>query len=194
MIINHKKYNYYLLIYFILFTLLLFITYNVSFANIGTSTGLKIPRFVSLKSNEVNLRVGPSKNYPKELQYIRKNLPVEIIEEYELWRKITDIDGNKGWLHKSLIKAERYAIVITEKNNKAFVFNNPKGKKIGEIGVNNIVKLNSCLKEWCLINSTNKKGWVSKQNLWGVYDNEVYKLTFIQPLKNLYWKILKIFY
>ena len=157
----------------------------------GPSTGLKIPRFVSLKSDEVNLRVGPSINYPKELQYIQKNLPIEIIDEYDLWRKITDIDGNKGWVHKSLIKSERYAIILPKNNKKVFVFSNPIGKKIGEIGKNNIVKLNNCLKKWCYIHFLNNKGWINKENLWGVYDNEIYKASFMQPIKNLYWKFLQ---
>ena len=168
-----------------------FIYCNAYASDIGPYTGLKMPRFVSLKSDEVNLRVGPSINYPKELQYIQKNLPIEIIDEYDLWRKITDIDGNKGWVHKSLIKAERYVIILPKNNKKVFVFSNPIGEKIGEIGKNNIVKLNQCLKEWCYIHFLDNKGWINKKNLWGVYDNEIYKASFIQPIKNLYWKFLQ---
>ena len=180
-----------ILIVYILFS---FIACNTYALDIGPSTGLKIPRFVSLKSDEVNLRVGPSVNYPKELQYIRKHLPVEVIDEYDLWRKIKDIDGNKGWVHKSLIKAERYAITLGKNGKKIFVLNNPIGKKIGEIGKNNIVKIHSCLKQWCSIDVVGKKGWINKNNLWGVYDNEVYKVSFIQPIKYLYWKFAKIIY
>ena len=176
------------LIVSILFSFFSCNTYALDF---GPSTGLKIPRFVSLKSDEVNVRVGPSINYPKELQYIQKNLPVEIIDEYDLWRKITDIDGNKGWVHKSLIKSERYAIILPKNNKKVFVFSNPIGEKIGEIGKNNIVKLNNCLKKWCYIHFLNNKGWINKENLWGVYDNEIYKASFMQPIKNLYWKFLQ---
>jgi len=180
-----------ILIVYILFS---FISCNTYASEIGPSTGLKMPRFVSLKSNEVNLRVGPSINYPKELQYIQKNLPVEIIDEYDLWRKISDIHGNKGWVHKSLIKAERYAIILPKNNTKIFVLSNPIGKKIGEIGKNNIVKLDNCLKEWCKILFLENKGWVNKEDLWGVYDNEVYKVSLIQPIKNIYWKFLKFIY
>ncbi len=176
---------------YILFSIISFNTYAF---DIGSSTGLKIPRFVSLKSNEVNLRVGPSANYPIELKYIRNNLPIEIIDEYDLWRKITDIDGNIGWVHKGLIKGERYAIIVPNNNKKVFVLSNPIGRKIGEIGKNNIVKLNNCLKQWCYIYALNNKGWVNKKDLWGVYDNEIYKMSFMQPIKTLYWKCLKIIY
>ncbi len=175
-----------ILIVYIFFS---FLSYNTYALDIGPSTGLTIPRFVSLKSDEVNLRVGPSINYPKELQYIRKNIPVEIIDEYDLWRKIVDIDGNTGWLHKSLIKAERYAIVSTKKDKNVIVFNYPFGRKIGEIGRHNIVKLNSCLKEWCSIYINENQGWMNKDNLWGVYENEIYKPSFLQPVINFYWKV-----
>jgi len=164
--------------------------FNLYASSIGSATGLKIPRFVSLKSNEVNLRIGPSVNYPIELKYIQKNLPIEIIDEYNLWRKIKDIDGNKGWIHKSLLKGDRYAIIFSEKKQKAFVFSNPIGKKIGEIGEKNIVKINSCLKKWCSVYAEGNKGWVNKKDLWGVYDNETYKISFVQPIINFYWIII----
>ena len=149
-----------------------------------------MPRFVSLKSDEVNLRVGPSINYPKELQYIQKNLPIEIIDEYDLWRKITDIDGNKGWVHKSLIKAERYAVINQPYEEKVQIFNKPKGKVIGKIGKRNIVKIKKCLKKWCLIEKNKNKGWVLKINLWGVYDNEKINVPFYQYLINKYWELI----
>ena len=107
-------------------------------------TGYKIPRFVSLKSNEVNLRVGPSFNYPIKIKYIQKNLPVEIVDEYDIWRQIHDIDGNVGWIHKSLLKGDRYGITFS-KNKNNIIFNYLNGKTIGKIGKNNIVKINRCL-------------------------------------------------
>ena len=82
------------------------------YAKKGAVTKLELPRFVSLKSNDVNLRVGPSLNYPIELKYIQNNLPVEIIDEFDVWRKIKDHQHNKGWLHKSLIKGDRFVLTI----------------------------------------------------------------------------------
>ena len=82
------------------------------YAKKGTVTNLELPRFVSLKSNDVNLRVGPSINYPIELKYIQINLPVEIIDEFDVWRKIKDQQDNQGWLHKSLIKGDRFVLTI----------------------------------------------------------------------------------
>ena len=98
--------------------LIFLLSFNLH-AKTGSVTGLEIPRFVSLKSNEVNLRVGPSKNYPIELIYITKNLPVEIIDEFDTWRKIKDHNRTIGWLHKSLIQGERF--VLTGYNNRTMM-------------------------------------------------------------------------
>ena len=91
----------------------------------GEVTGYKLPRYVSLKSNESNLRIGPSKNYPIILKFTSQNYPVEIIDEYNNWRKIIDIDNNEGWLHKNLLKGKRFAIIkpydVNEINVKLYV-------------------------------------------------------------------------
>ena len=160
-----------------------------SFANKGTVTGFDIPRFVSLKSNEINLRIGPSINYPINLKYIRKNLPIEIIDEYDLWRKIRDHEGNIGWIKKGLLKGERY-ILTGIKNNSSKIYNRPNGKEVGIIKENNILKLEICLEDWCYISHKNIKGWLSKKGIWGTYNKEIYKIKFYQPLINQYWKIL----
>ena len=77
----------------------------------GSVTGLDIPRFVSLKSDDANIRVGPSVNYPIKLKYVFQNLPLEIIDEFDVWRKSRDHEGNIGWVHKSLIKGDRFILV-----------------------------------------------------------------------------------
>ena len=92
-------------------SLILFFLLSFSLnAKTGSVTGLEIPRVVSLKSNEVNLRVGPSTNYPIELTYVTENLPVEIIDEFDVWRKARDHNGTIGWLHKRLIIGERFIL------------------------------------------------------------------------------------
>ena len=175
---------------FIIFIFLIYFINEGNTSEIGEITGYKIPRFVSLKSNDVNLRVGPSLNYPIKIKYIQKNLPVEIIDEYDAWRQIYDIDGNIGWIHKSLLKGDRYGVILSSFNNVASIFNYPKGHQIGKIGNKNIVEINKCLEKWCFIKIKNKKGWIEKKNLWGVYKSEIYKISFIQPLLNLYWNLI----
>ncbi len=177
----------------ILFIIILISLYKSAISETyGNVTGYKIPRFVSLKSDNVNLRVGPSINYPIKIKYIQENLPVEVIDEYDVWRQIKDIEGSLGWIHQSLLKGDRYVIIKSISNKETNLFNIPDGNIIGFIGNRNIVKLKKCSINWCLINYNDFNGWIKKSNLWGVYPNEKYKINFFQPLINFYWKCLLI--
>ena len=160
------------------------------YADKGLVTNLELPRFVSLKSNDVNLRVGPSINYPIKLKFIQINLPVEIIEEFDVWRKIVDYENNTGWIHKSLLQGDRFVLILNESRKNKNIYNRPNGEIIGLIKTKNIFKLQVCLIKWCYISHKKIKGWVTKDNIWGVYENELYNISFFQPLINQYWKIL----
>ena len=167
-----------------------FILINTSFAsaeNLGNETGLKIPRFVSLKSDNSNLRVGPSENYPVKLKYIVADMPVEIIDEYKNWRKIIDYEENIGWVHKSLLKGNRFAIVNPPYAEGAQIYTKPNGNINGKIGKKNIVKVNKCLIEWCYISFNKNKGWIKKSNLWGIYKKEIFNIPFYQSVLNKFW-------
>jgi len=165
-----------------------FISLNL-YAKKGSVTGFDIPRFVSLKSDEINLRVGPSVNYPINLKYITKNLPIEIIDEFDVWRKIRDHKDNTGWIKKGLLKGDRY-VLAGIKSDDTKNFNYPMGKPIGIIKKNNILKLEKCLENWCYVSHKDMQGWVLKDNIWGVYKKEIYKIKFYQPIINLYWNFL----
>ena len=167
------------------------ISFNLC-AKTGSVTGLELPRFVSLKSNEVNLRVGPSTNYPIKLMYITKNLPVEIIDEFDAWRKIKDHNKTIGWLHKSLIQGERFVLTGYKNDTDVALFNRPNGSVIGVIKKNNILNLKSCVLYWCKLSHENINGWALKENIWGVYEIEIYNNKFYQPIIDQYWKILNI--
>ena len=174
----------------ILLVLFFCLLHSISYSNeIGQVTGYKIPRFVSLKSDDVNLRIGSSTNYPIILKYVTKNMPVEITDEYERWRKIRDIQGNEGWIYGDLLKGDRFVIIIKNNESKIHMFSKPDGKPIGEIGKLNIARIKVCLKKWCKIKFDNNTGWINKKNLWGVYKNETINVPFYQPLINLTWKI-----
>ena len=172
--------------------LIIFLIQYVHASELGNETGLEIPRFVSLKSDEINLRVGPSINYPIKIKYVYQNFPVEIIEEYDVWRKVRDNENNIGWIKGSLLKGDRYGIVISKEDQYANIYKYPRGKSIGKIGINNLVKINKCLQLWCLIKSNKNKFWIKKKNLWGVYELEKFNLSMLQPIMNFYWKILNI--
>lgn len=178
-----KNMNKIILIVFLLFS-------SNAIANKGSVTGFDIPRFVSLKSNDVNLRIGPSINYPIEIKYIQKNLPIEIIDEFDVWRKVKDFENNVGWVHKKLIKGDRYIITLNKKKTNVDVYNRPRGKILGIVEKNNILKLEKCIKEWCYFDHNQISGWISKKNIWGVYEEEIFNLPLYQTLIDYYWKIL----
>ena len=174
-----------------LIPIIIFICFSLNlYGKTGSVTGLEIPRFVSLKSNDVNIRVGPSVNYPIKLKYVFQNLPLEIIDEFDVWRKSRDHEDNIGWVHKSLIKGERY-ILISDKNNKNIqLFSRPGGRVIGLVKKKNVLELKSCTLNWCKVSKNSIRGWVLKKYIWGVYGSEIYNTKFYQPLINQYWKIL----
>ena len=173
----------------LIFLTITFFSFNI-FAETGSVTGLDLPRFVSLKSNDVNLRVGASINYPIKLKYIQKNYPIEIIDEFDVWRKARDHEGNIGWLHKSLIKGDRFVLSGIKIKRDINLHKRPNGKITGLIKKNNILDLNSCILNWCKVSQNNISGWLLKKNIWGVYETEIYNIKFYQPIINQYWKIL----
>ena len=170
----------------ILFIAIITFTQN-TYAEIGKETGLEIPRYVSLKSNDANIRVGPSKNYPIEIKYIKKNFPLKVLEEYEEWRKVEDFKKNIGWIHKSLISGNRTGIVLSKDNKTIKLLNTLNGNIIGEIGKGNIVYLEKCKIDWCLVSDGNFKGWIDKKYIWGVKQDEIIEISFLQRFEDLYW-------
>ncbi len=180
-------------------TIIFFIILNitcVSFANeYGSVTGLDIPRYVSIKSNDANMRVGPSKNYPILIKYIKPNFPVKVIEEYLDWRKIIDYEEHSGWIHKSLLKGERNGLVISTNNNNdnIKIYNTESGFQIGEIGNRAIIRLLKCKTNWCLIKKENHKGWILKKFIWGVRENEEFNIGYFEIFYDLYFKSINFF-
>tara|TARA_B100000963_G_scaffold328335_1_gene316743 strand:+ start:37 stop:591 length:555 start_codon:yes stop_codon:yes gene_type:complete len=176
----------------IIIFILIIIFSQVGNANIGKETGLEIPRYVSLKSNDANIRVGPSKNYPVEIKYIKKNYPLKILEEYGEWRKVEDFQKNSGWIHKSLISGTRTGIVLSKDNKNITLLNTLNGNVIGELGQGNIVYLKKCKIDWCLISTGSFKGWMDKKYIWGVKETEIIKISFLQRFEDLYWKSINL--
>jgi SH3-like domain-containing protein len=130
-----------------------------------------LPRFASLKSSEVNLRAGPSKNYPIKWVIRNKGEPVEVITEFEQWREIKDKDGDNGWVHENMLSGSR-SVVIIDNTIQSLYRDSDGKKKIAKIEPGSRAKLLTCKNEWCYISVDNYKGWVARDTLWGVYKDE----------------------
>ena len=139
--------------------------------NRGAETGLALPRFASLASDRVNVRAGPSQRHPVSWQYQRRGLPVEVLGEYELWRKIRDRDGAEGWVHRSMLSGRRTALI---QGGVAEVLSQPRltasVRVRAEAGVQ--VRVLACDEAWCRIELAGNRGFVPRAQLWGVYPNE----------------------
>ena len=153
-----KKNNKHYLINLVLFFLILFF-FSRSFANENVN-------FLSLKNNKVNLRQGPSFEYPIKLTYKKKYLPILILGKSETWRKIKDFESNSGWIHVSQLSKKKSAI---NKKNNSVLYKKPTiySKPIAKLEIGRLVLIKKCQAKWCKITSGGFSGWVYKNSLWG---------------------------
>jgi SH3-like domain-containing protein len=136
-------------------------------------SGLPVPRFVSLKSGNAYVRAGPSMDYPIKWIYKRAGLPVEIVQEYDAWRKIKDPAGETGWVHKLLLSGQRMAVI--ESQNPVKVFMERDGARLlALVEPGTQVAVQECDAEFCHIAFTVYEGWTAKKYLWGVYPSEIF--------------------
>ncbi|MEM8748685.1 MAG: SH3 domain-containing protein [Pseudomonadota bacterium] len=149
----------------------------------GRETGLPIPRFVSLKSKAVNLRVGPGRRYAIAWHYRKHGLPVEVIQEFDQWRRIRDSEGTTGWVLHSLLSNRRTAIVapwdikregaitrtrFVEAKHAASSSSDVAARL--EAGL--VVDVDACTGKWCQLEAQSEQFWLEKDKLWGVYPDE----------------------
>tara|TARA_Y100000590_G_scaffold161020_1_gene184616 strand:+ start:1743 stop:2216 length:474 start_codon:yes stop_codon:yes gene_type:complete len=122
--------------------------------------------FLSLKKDEVNLRQGPSLEYPIKLIYKKKYLPIVILDKSGPWRKVKDFENNTGWIHIALLSKKKSA--INTKNN-SILYKKPTiySKPLAKLEMGRLVLINKCKLKWCKIKSSSFNGWIKKKYLWG---------------------------
>jgi SH3-like domain-containing protein len=143
-------------------------------------SGLPLPRFVSLKSGRVNSRVGPGANYSVDWMYMKAGLPMEIIQEYDTWRRVRDADGSEGWISQSLLSGKRTAIIAPWQRGKGGqikLFDDPDNNAsvvaLVEPGVVGTIK--SCDGQWCEMTLGGRTGYLQQSQVWGAYPGEKVK-------------------
>ena len=122
--------------------------------------------YLSLKNQEVNLRQGPSFEYPIKFIYKKRYLPVIIIDKFETWRHIKDFDNNFGWIHISQLSKKKSAINI---KNNSILYKKPMiySKPMARLETGRLVLIKKCKIKWCKITSGKYTGWIEKNYLWG---------------------------
>jgi SH3-like domain-containing protein len=135
-------------------------------------SGLKVPRFVSLHSDKVNVRTGPGRRYPIEWVLTKKDMPVEVTAQFEHWRRIRAWDGTAGWVQQQMVVGKRF--VVVEKGGDRPLYRQPDPNSgvaaRAEPGV--IARLLECRGPWCRVETPDVTGWMRRADLWGVYPEE----------------------
>ncbi len=139
---------------------------------VGPVSKLPLPRFVSLKSDRVNLHEGPSKEHPTRWVYQRAGLPVEITAEFEIWRRIRDSEGGEGWVLHSLLSGRRTALVAPWKKEPLVLTAADHQQPVAKLSPGVIALLKSCDGDWCRLQGPGFDGYMKQENLWGVYPGE----------------------
>ena len=143
------------------------IIFLIIFFNFGNSFSNE-EYFLTLRNEKVNLRQGPSFDYPVKIFYKKKYLPVLIQDSSDNFRKVKDHENNSGWIHISQLSKKKAAIVI---DDEAYIFssNTIYSKPLAISKRGKLLLIKKCKKNWCKITNKNFKGWIKKESLWGLY-------------------------
>src|SRR5471032_1512570 len=139
------------------------------------SSGLPVPRYVSLKSDHVNVRAGPTKDNDVAWVYTRSGLPVEITAEFENWRRVRDSEGAEGWVYHSLLSGRRTAVITMKaKDDLAPLYDraDQSSAVAARLQAGVVAQVKRCAAGWCRVSGNGFDGWVEQQRLWGVYADE----------------------
>ncbi|MEP0338072.1 MAG: SH3 domain-containing protein [Alphaproteobacteria bacterium] len=139
----------------------------------NTPSGQPLPRFVSLRAGEVNMRSGPGVQYPVDWVYRRRHLPIEVIAEFQTWRKVRDHQGTQGWVHQTMLDGERTAIVLGRTRTLRAEASSD-ARALARLEPDVIVRIAVCPKDggWCRVRAAGFEGWIRRVELWGVRKDE----------------------
>ncbi len=140
-----------------------------------TTSGLPVPRYVSLKSDHVNVRAGPTKDNDVAWVYTRSGLPVEITAEFENWRRVRDSEGAEGWVYHSLLSGRRTAVItMKSKDELAPLYDSADETSAvaARLQAGVVAQVKKCTAGWCHVAGNGFDGWIEQQRLWGVYADE----------------------
>ena len=147
------------------------------------ASGLPLPRFVSLRSDRVNMRKGPGTEYPTDWVFRRAGLPVEVMKEFEGWRQVRDAEGASGWVLASLLSGRRTALVMPWEAKKGAAppmiaikdDDSERAKDVAQVEAGVIANLRTCDGRWCEVMIADVRGYIEQKKLWGVYPGETVK-------------------
>jgi len=141
-------------------------------ATVGRVTSLPLPRYVSLKTSEGNVRRGPSLSHRIDWVFTHRDMPLRVTAEFGNWRRVEDQDGQGGWIHYSLLSGVRTVLIAADMTPlRSLPEDDAAIVAEAEAGV--IARLGDCGPDWCRITADGTRGWVRKSALWGVDAGEL---------------------
>ena len=140
----------------------------------ANESGLPVPRFVSLRSGEINLRTGPGTRYPIEWVLTKRAMPVEVIQEFDTWRRIRDFQGSVGWVQSSFLTGRR-TLLITGETRRLRSDRKDDADAVAMVEPGLVGRLMECREAWCRAEIGGYKGWLKRTEFFGAYPDEVVK-------------------
>lgn len=133
--------------------------------------GKLVQRYASLRANDVNVRAGPGVRYPVKWKFVQRYTPVEVIAQYDTWRKIRDWEGGEGWVHRAMLASKR-SLLLTGAPRTMRRRPSAGAPAVARLASKMIVLAKRCDLEWCLVSARGHEGWIRREGLWGLYPRE----------------------
>ena len=134
-------------------------------------SGLPVPRMVSIKASEANVRTGPGVDYPIRWVYQRLDMPVQVIAEFDKWRKIRDWEGDEGWVHFALLSSRR-TVIVTRPETTLRRLAADASPAVARLAMGMVARVDLCEVDWCLVTVQGYDGWLRREDVWGVEPGE----------------------
>lgn len=141
--------------------------------NVGSVTGMPLPRFVSMRAETANARRGPSLEQRVDWTFVRRGMPLEVTAEYGNWRRVRDVDGAGGWVHYTLLSGVRTVLVGGDAPSALRAKPDDAAPIAAFAEPGAVARLENCAGAWCELNAEGVKGWMRRAGLWGVGPDEI---------------------
>ena len=128
-------------------------------------------RFASLRADDVNVRAGPGVRYPVKWKFVQRNMPVQIIAEYDTWRKIRDWEGAEGWVHRAMLSSRRSLIMMGQGQTMRKEATEDSAA-VARLAAGYVVMVSRCDRDWCEVEAGGYEGWIRRENVWGIFPGE----------------------
>ena len=138
---------------------------------VARTTEGPVVRFGSLRADDVNVRAGPGVRYPVKWKFVQRNMPVQIIAEFDTWRKIRDWEGAEGWVHRAMLSSRR-SVILVDSGQTLRKAADDEAPAVARLSPGIVATIARCKRDWCSVGVQGYEGWIKRLNVWGLYPGE----------------------